>query len=193
MLSLDDPRWTQLKGGYRVLYDPRPMLLQLEAGTDTEQAWHDLWNELHHQGDVGEASYAAVPHLVRIHRQRSPGDWNTYAMVGIIELARGEEVDPAYNKRKNPEIPDWLKDDYFEAIGELAEIGVRELPSAQDPDLIRGIFGILALQKGARTYARFLLNYSEEEVLEMEAQASEISDLRSRAKMQRALESVRKK
>ena len=173
MLSFDDPRWTQLTGGYRVLCDPRPLLQQLQAGTKTDEAWHDLWEELHHQGDVGEASYAAVPHLVRIHRQRSLRDWNTYAMVGIIELARGEVVDAAHNKRKNPEVPDWLKDDYFEAHRDLSEIGLKEFPSAQDPYLVRGILGILALHKGARTYARILLNYSEAEMSDIESAATE--------------------
>jgi len=57
-------------------------------------------NSAHHQGDVGEASYAAVPHPVRIYHKRAVIDWKTYAIVAVIELARDE--------RKNPEIPQWL-------------------------------------------------------------------------------------
>jgi len=60
MLSFDDPRWRQLRGGYGSPYDPRKALLSLERGTDVLAAWSELWEELHHQGDVGEASYAAV-------------------------------------------------------------------------------------------------------------------------------------
>ncbi|HEY0686085.1 MAG TPA: hypothetical protein VGD45_27325 [Steroidobacter sp.] len=63
MMSLDDERWRQLKGGYRVTYDPSGALKLLESGVDV---WGELWDELHHQGDVDVASYAAVPHLVRI-------------------------------------------------------------------------------------------------------------------------------
>ncbi len=30
---------------------------RLSAGLDVADAWAELWSELHHQGDVGEASY----------------------------------------------------------------------------------------------------------------------------------------
>ena len=193
MVRLDDARWRQLRGGYRTPYDPRPALAKLEAGGDTEEAWRELWNELHHQGDVGEASYASVPHLVRIHCQRGVTDWNTYAMVAIIELARGEKVDLAHGKRRNPELPAWLENGYFEAIRELAETGIKELQSTKDIYLLRGILCLIALDKGARTYARFLLSYSEEEILDMESDASEMNSLRSKDHLQRALDAVRKK
>ena len=87
MLSLDDKRWRDFSGGYRVPFDPRPLLSKLETEDDTKDVWRELWGELHHQGDVGEASYASVPHFVRIYRQRDAIDWNTYAIVAIIELA----------------------------------------------------------------------------------------------------------
>lgn len=101
MLSFDDPRWGELRGGYRMPFDPRPALAQLAAGGDVEDAWHELWENLHHQGDVGEASYAAVPHLVRIHQQRGEVDWNTYAIVAITDLARTQP--------NNPPVPKWLE------------------------------------------------------------------------------------
>jgi hypothetical protein len=103
MLSLDDGRWNNMAGGYRMKCDPRPLLAELESAENKETAWHELWEELHHQGDVGEASYASVPHLVRIHRTSGVVDWNTYAIVAIIELARG--------KGNNPEVPTWLEQD----------------------------------------------------------------------------------
>jgi hypothetical protein len=115
MLSLDDSRWDDLSGGYRMKYDPRPSLRKLERHQDTAAAWGELWDELHHQGDVGDASYAAVPELVRIHRNGGAADWNLYAMVAIIELARTEP--------QNPELPDWLRDDYLRSIQELAQMG----------------------------------------------------------------------
>ena len=84
MLSLDDPRWDEMNGGYRMPFDPRPLFSKLQAGNDVDTVWKELWQDLDHQGDVGEASYAAVPHLVRIHRQRGVQDWNTYAIVTTI-------------------------------------------------------------------------------------------------------------
>ena len=111
MPGLDDSRWGNLTGGYRTRFDPRPVLARLETEQDTATTWHELWDELHHQGDVGDASYAAIPHLVRIHRRRGIVDWNTYALVAIIELARTE--------KQNPGLPAWLEEDYFHVSREL--------------------------------------------------------------------------
>ena len=89
----------------------------VESQQDTATAWEELWEELHHQGDVGDASYAAVPELVRIHRNGGAVDWNLYAIMAIIELARTEP--------QNPEVPDWLSEDYFRSIQELARMGTK--------------------------------------------------------------------
>jgi hypothetical protein len=166
MLSLDDKRWQNLEGGYRTQFDPRPSLSRLDTNKDTNAAWHDLWEGLHHQGDVGEASYAAVPHLVRIYRNGGVIDWNTYAIVAVIELARDDS--------KNPPIPKWLEEDYFQAIRDLAELGAVEVLQTGNPEEIRAILSILAISAGARTHAKFLVDYSAEELLEMERLASEV-------------------
>jgi hypothetical protein len=160
MLSLDDERWQELEGGYRTRFDPRPLLLKLETSKDTKAAWNELWEGLHHQGDVGEASYAAVPHLVRIYRDRGGSEWGTYAIVATIELAR--------DSGKNPEVPDWLKEDYFRAIRTLAEVGATEVLRTKSPENIRAILSIIAVAADARTHARFLLWYSDSELLEIE-------------------------
>jgi hypothetical protein len=89
----------------------------------------ELWNELHHQSDVGEASYAAVPHLVRIYRQSRTVDWNTYAIVAVIELARG--------KGTNPQVPEWLTGSYSSAIQELSQIGAAEILRATNLEDVR--------------------------------------------------------
>ena len=54
MLDFKDERWVGLQGGYRMPFDPRPGLLRLESGNNLEAAWAELWEQLHHQGDVGE-------------------------------------------------------------------------------------------------------------------------------------------
>src|SRR5581483_8750964 len=131
MISLDDPRWSSMTGGYRMQLDPRPLLKRLETDADTTDVWHELWDELHHQGDVGEASFAAVPFLVEYYRKRRVLDWNTYAIVAIIELARKEG--------KNPDVPQWLVADYFDSIHQLAEIGTAEIPKAEEVEDVRAI------------------------------------------------------
>ena len=97
-MEFDDPQWDRLQGGYRIPYDPRNALRALEQGNGTEAAWQELWNELYHQGDVGEASYAAVPHLVRIHALRGVPDANTYALVALIEQRDWTAVIPLFHQ-----------------------------------------------------------------------------------------------
>ena len=144
-------------------YDPRPMFAKLQSNEDVKAVWDELWDELHHQGDVGETSYAAVPHLVRIHRERGVPDWNTYAIVATIELAR--------DSGKNPPVPNWLKPAYDNAIQELADLGRAELGLVSDKETVRCILAILAIANGARVYGRLLADFSEDEVLELEKQA----------------------
>jgi hypothetical protein len=69
-----------------------------------------------------------VPHLVRIHRKSGIVDWNTYAIVAIIELARG--------KGNNPEVPNRLEEGYLRAIRELAEIGAAEIWRIEEPEAV---------------------------------------------------------
>jgi len=160
MLSFDDSRWDNLTGGYKMPFDPRRSLKALEIQQNTPAAWEELWEELHHQGDVGDASYAAVPELVRIHRNGGVADWNLYAMVAIIELARTEP--------QNPEVPDWLRDDYFRSIGELARMGTKDILTVAESEAKRAILGVIAIERGLRTHGKFLVAYSEQELLAIE-------------------------
>ena len=123
-------------------------------------AWTELSDGLHHQGDVGEASYAAVPHLVRIHQARGVLDWNTYALVGTIDLAR--------DYHRNPPVPAWLHAEYVAAINHLAELALRELPSTTDRATVLSLLAVLAIWRGARTHGRALLELSEAELREMD-------------------------
>lgn len=167
-LSFDDPRWPQLRAGYRVPVDLRPALRALESGSELEAAWDGLWQELYHQGDIGEGSFAAVPHLVRMYRSRASGHWNTYALAATIELAR--------NRNGNPDVPDWLGHGYFAALRELASIGARQLPMCSDKETLRAILGLVAVVQGARVYGRVLVEFTEDEVQELERAAFGTSD-----------------
>src|SRR5271169_2165056 len=119
-MELSDARWDGLLGGYRVPYDPRPALRAL-YGRDAP--WAELWQELHHQGDVGVASYASVPHIVAAYAQFATPDWNAYALVGAIELAR-------VSGTGNPALPEWLSAEYREALQVLASRGLSQFGTA---------------------------------------------------------------
>jgi hypothetical protein len=163
MIDLDDPKWTGLLGGYRVPYDPRNALRSLARGHEIEAVWAELWEELHHQGDVGEASYAAVPALVRIYIERGVPDWNAYALVATIEDAR--------RAPGNPELPAWLTNAYNDALRQLAEIGLREFCDAKEPELVNSILSVLAFSKGQSLLARFASAFTEDERREILDQA----------------------
>ena len=93
MIDFDDKRWEGLKGGYKIAYDPRPALRELESGNPVDPIWDELWEDLHHQDTIGEASYAAVPHLVRhISRSQKP-DWNPYGLVAVPRFRIGWPTD----------------------------------------------------------------------------------------------------
>ena len=83
-------------------------------------------------------------------------------MVVLIELARGRGT--------NPEIPNWLKQDYFQAIQDLARIGSTEVIREDDTYTVRAMLSVIAIAKGARTHARFLFEYSDEEMIALEKQ-----------------------
>jgi hypothetical protein len=87
----------ELIGGYGVPYDPFPALNRLPASR--KDAIAELWENLYHQGDVGIASYAAVPTLVEA---------GELSLVGAIEVARRYE--------RNPDLPAILAHEYSAAL-----------------------------------------------------------------------------
>ena len=58
----------------------------------------DLGGALWIRAMSGPASYAAVPHLLRVHRARNLADWNTYGIVGAIEQAGAVERNPPHSR-----------------------------------------------------------------------------------------------
>ncbi|MBS1507057.1 MAG: hypothetical protein JSS79_10465 [Bacteroidetes bacterium] len=97
MITLDDKLWKELKGGYKVVYDVSVPLRKLERSNDKKEInkiYEELWNELHHQGDVELASYLALPQLVRIAKDKKLFDWNVLAICVTIEQQRHQEKNP---------------------------------------------------------------------------------------------------
>ncbi|HET6413810.1 MAG TPA: hypothetical protein VFG53_17260 [Anaeromyxobacter sp.] len=156
MLPLNDPIWKNLKGGYGVPYDASAPLARLERG---DQVWEELWQELHHQGDVGDASYAAVPHLVRICGALPDRDWNLYGLVSTIEVER--------HRKSNPPLPEWVRADYQMALRDLLALGLADLPRVTDASTVRSILGAVALAKGALKLGAWIAFSDESEIDEM--------------------------
>jgi hypothetical protein len=160
MLDMHDERWSGLMGCHRLPFDPRPLIRELEITPYSAEIWGELAKNLCCEGHVGEASYAAVPQLVRIS---SGGEgealpWQLLALVAGIELARTEEDSPL--------IPEWLGSEYVNAMDALALKCLRGMREIKSSPLVRGALGVLALWKGFRIYAAAFLEYSEDELSE---------------------------
>ena len=153
-MDFSDERWSTLKGGYQTLFDPRKALNILEAGGDQEAPWTELWEELHHQGDVGDASFASVPVIARLVTNGVTKDWNSYALAATIEEVRQSKPGVA--------VPEWLHIECAEAWRQLYAAGVAALKDAEDEPLICSIMAVLALYKRQPMLVRLaLLSESE--------------------------------
>lgn len=137
MLSLEDVTWKEFHGGYRIPYDASIALRSMQSGIDV---WDELWNELHHQGDVDVASYAAVPQMVRIAADSASRNWNFYGLVATIEVER--------HRKGNPPMPAWLKADYESGLAGAAALASADLDSKTDSATTCAILSVLALAKG---------------------------------------------
>lgn len=126
----------------------------MEAG---EYVWDELWDEPHHQGDVDTASYAAVPHLVRLAKDKR--DFNLYALVGVIEVKR--------HRKSNPPIPDWLLLDYPQAWRDLTALALQDLTGPCNSSLLQPALTVLALAKGLTQFGAVLLRLDESEIDEL--------------------------
>lgn len=143
MIPLNDLKWRDFDGGYRDKYDASIALSRLESEVEgLESIWSELWENLYHQGDVGVASYAAIPHLARIIQSRKAIDYNSFALAVAIELARG--------RGHNPELPHWLTEDYNQALWDMASYGCANLSREWDSGILKSVLALIAIIKGNR-------------------------------------------
>ena len=138
-------------------YDPRPALSMIANGVSVPDAWAELWNELHHQGDVGEASYAAVTALVDLHSDDSSLDWNLFALCTTIEVER--------HRRGNPALPEWLQDDYQTAWQRLGELALNTLRGNVDSEMLHSSIAVVAIARGDLKLGA-MINWSDSSELE---------------------------
>jgi hypothetical protein len=164
-LALSDPRWASLQGGYRVPYDASVSLHALADGAQPEAIWEELWNELHHQGDVGEASYAAVSWLVDICINRKIVDWNLFHLINVIEVCRTQSG--------NPPLPGWIAISYQEAWAKLFDYGLAALRWSNDGLLVRSVLATIALHKAQPKIGRILTDLDESELKDIYEQLFE--------------------
>jgi hypothetical protein len=150
MLNLSDQQWQQFDGGYRQPYNaslPLRILEEVSTQEEFDAVINELWDELHHQGDVGLASYYSVPHLVRIATATQLSIVNIVNLIITIELARLDN---------NPPIPFGLITDYDDAIVQLGELGKSLIKYKWDLQLAASSLSAIAISKGQIALARAL-------------------------------------
>jgi hypothetical protein len=159
LLSLDDPRWATYRGGYnRVPFDVVPVIHRLRREGTSNQFWELVWDELHHQGDVGEASYGLVPYLVEYQSRQRDLDEQIFHYCVVIDLAQPEN--------NNPPIPSELELSYAVALRKLPVIGADLLRRGCSEAVVMGVAAATALAAGHRVLARAYLDFGRDDALD---------------------------
>lgn len=130
----------ELISGYKIPYTPWEALEKLKS--DRVAALDELWENLYHQGEVGSASYAAIPQLV---------EHEALDLVAAIEVAR--------NSGLNPAVPSDLELSYMKALQKV----VSKIP--KDLNQLKAFYVIHASLNGQHKLAKALDYICVEEVL----------------------------
>lgn len=160
MLPLDSPEWGRLRHAYHEASDIPDMLRQLEANPRpkkqyNDEPWFSLWSSLCHQDDVYPASYATVPHLVRIMLSvEGPIAFDFFQLPACIEIARVDYGGPAIAPK--------LEKPYFEALSRLPECAYRHAGYPWSESMTESVVTAIAVAKKHMKLAHALRNLDNE-------------------------------
>jgi hypothetical protein len=156
-LDLDNKIWTTLNGGYKIPYDASIQLKQLRK-VDTKDLmipiFEELWEELHHQGDVELASYYSVPQLISICIDKKSLDYNFIGLCVTIEICRLSET--------NPIIPKELEQEYFDSLKEFQLYLISNFDNITDDTSLRLTLAFFAITKGQHDLGKAIDNLDED-------------------------------
>jgi len=142
-MELENKNWGLLEGGYKIPYDvskPIRKLKDTAGAKERQEIFDELWENLHHQGDVGVASYLAVPYLIDICIESKSLDWNFMGLCVTIENYRlnGE----------NPELPIQYEDFYFSSLTKFEKYLSSNLKNINDRTAFRLALSLFATVNG---------------------------------------------
>ena len=148
MLSLESPKWSELVHAYGTASDIPDLLRQLETMPPSEgekEPWFSIWSSLAHQGDVYSASFAAVPHVVRILAQApTQADFSYFQFPAWVEICR---------QKKSVSIPKELETDYFLALRHLPSLVAAAADREWNESFLSCALSAIAAAKGYVTVA----------------------------------------
>jgi hypothetical protein len=161
MLSLDSATWGQINHAYGPASDI-PSLLQAVRNYPVKvdfqsEPYFTLWSSLFHQGDVYEASYAAVPHLLSIVESAPTAVAEELLhLVTMIETAR--------LKDRGPELSEELEHPYLSAIRSIPSIVTRRSESDWTEGFARICAASLVVAQGKPELAEAILELSPDTI-----------------------------
>ena len=160
MVPLDSTIWGELTHAYGPASDIPDLLRRLAKEPEPsehrdQEPWRSLWSALCHQGDVYQASYVAVPHIVAIANEApGPIDWSFFGLPAAIEIARA--------KGSGPLVGPTHQAAYFAALRDLLDCIARHADDRWDEYMTQAIATALAAIKGHHRLADALNNLDDE-------------------------------
>jgi len=143
MLSLDSPEWAQLKHAYGSASNIPDLLRRLDtfpAAEGQQEPWFSIWSALAHQGDVYPASFAAVPHVVRVlSTAPERATFSFFQFPAWVEICR---------HRNNIEVPPDLLSAYSEALSQLPGLVSAVANQPWDEGFLRCALSAISAAKG---------------------------------------------
>ncbi len=138
-----------MDGGYRRPYDASVILRFLEALVEpSKQFWDEVWNNLYHQYDVGLASYAVMPWLLKIYREKN---WVDYELPNYAYA-----VEDARSRANNPKLPNSWVGEYRESIEGINAYCLGKRLESDDPNFRKGVVLLTAILVGATDIAELI-------------------------------------
>ena len=143
MLSLDSPRWSELRHAYGLASDIPALLRGLHAlpsSSEDAEPWFTLWSALAHQGDVYDASFAAVPHVVEaMARDPLKADFSYLQFPSWVEICR---------VRNGAKVPEDLESAYLASLARLPALVAAASAREWDEGFLRCALAALSVAKG---------------------------------------------
>jgi hypothetical protein len=145
MLSLESDRWSKLTHAYGSAVDIPDLLRRLPGAPPmkpkNDDPWYYAWSALCHQYRVSTASYAAVPHLIKMaNAARGRRRLDFLSLTSSIEAFR--------HLRGAPAFPAGLKKPYLSALARAKELAIPSLREKWPEADLRELLGVVAVLSG---------------------------------------------
>jgi hypothetical protein len=155
LLSLESNRWSELQHAYGDASNIPALLSQLinlPSSNGDEEPWFSLWSALAHQGDVYDASFAAVPHVIHAAASNPlKADAVYFQFPAWVEICR---------KKNGLELPRELSEAYLEALSRLPSLVAQAAAREWDADFLQCALSAISAAKGQTVIAEAALELS---------------------------------